>query len=867
MTEGDKPSILNDYIFIKDIGEGNFGKVKLSKSKTTNEKFAIKILDKGKLKSQTKSTLFNEIEIISKLKHPNIIYVYNILEDNKNYYIIMEYCEKGELFDYIVEKERLDPLEASIFFYQLISGVEYIHKQGFSHRDLKPENLLLTKDKRLKIIDFGLCHDFGQNKALHTKCGSPSYAAPEILKGFPYDGFKTDIWCCGIILYAMLCGYLPFDGDDNQEIFQSIVECEPEFPAFLEEDSIILLLCLLNPDPKERISIEEIKQHPFYLKGKHLYSIQYEGNDDSLLDQIKDDDELKNNNFMNGNTGGKKGIAFSTIRRKKGSIYTFNNIKNLRMKENKNKNNIYQNIFGNNNNEEECTSPRLKIKDEKKKRNDEIEKNSSKEKSKDINLKATDNQKKISQIINTEISQDKSSSLIVANNLKNRTCKKDLSFIRNKEKNKIAINSNEAFNPNVQSHNLSQEKNHINNHNNFINTIPLENKKCNQYKSFESRKTQKVISKNNNNFLNKKNIIVSKNKNRDTQNIKDIKDNRLHTEQLDFFQKFCINKNRPESIEPSPRKTIGANCKLVLTRRKEKNDEIYKDEDIKGNNRKKTSFKDRIILTQKRDKKDSIKNEAIFNNKLNIVNSPAQNINDFYQRNNRKNKFLNSGFGYNVNKNDKNGKTDEENTEKNNYGYKSCSIKKEHLRRNLKIDLNKNLNNLKIVNINAQTHSIRKEPRNNNYINKIPQDININNNLLSLNIVVKTEPRNNHFLDKVIQKLNTNKDRKSVKNHLNIIMSNNDFRNDDNKQIFRFSSVEKNNKEEFFINPFFVNNYYKNSINDDDTNYISFKSPIHSKEEKLFLHTLNPKVEGNSVSRKSKERVKKIFPNLTIYKK
>jgi 5'-AMP-activated protein kinase catalytic alpha subunit len=285
----------------------------------------------------------------------------------------MEYCEKGELFDYIVEKERLDPLEASLFFYQIINGVEYIHNQGFSHRDLKPENLLLTKDKMLKIIDFGLCHDFDENKALHTKCGSPSYAAPEILKGFPYNGFKTDIWCCGIILYAMLCGYLPFDGDDNQEIFQSIVECEPEFPSFLEEDIIILLLCLLNPEPKDRITIEEIKQHPFYLKGKHLYSIQYEGNDDTFIDEGKDD-EIKNNNFMNSNTVEKKGIAFSTIRRKKGSIYTFNNIKNLRMKENKNKNNIYQNIFGNNNNEEECASPRLVIKDEKKKNNDEIEK-------------------------------------------------------------------------------------------------------------------------------------------------------------------------------------------------------------------------------------------------------------------------------------------------------------------------------------------------------------------------------------------------------------------------------------------------------------------------------------------------------------
>jgi hypothetical protein len=306
----------------------------------------------------------------------------------------------------------------------------------------------------------------------------------------------------------------------------------------------------------------------------------------------------------------------------------------------------------------------------------------------------------------------------------------------------------------------------------------------------------------------------------------------------------------------------------VLTKKKDKNDEIYKNEDIKGNNKKKISIKDRIILTQKRDKKDSLKNEAIFSNKLNIVNSPAQNINDFYQRNIRKNKFLNSGFGYNINKNEKNGKTDEENIEKNNYGCKSCSIKKEHLRRKLKIDLNKNLNNLKIVNLNTQSHTIRKEPKNNNFINKNHQDININNNLLSLNIVVKTDQRNNHFLDKVIQKLNlnTNKDRKSVKNHLNIILSNNDFRNDENKQIYRFTSVEKN-KEEYFLNPFFVNNYYKNSINEDDKNYISFKSPLHSKEEKLFLHTLNPKMEGNSVSRKSKDRVKRIFPNLTIYKK
>ena len=335
MTE-DNPVILRDYTLIKDLGEGNFGKVKLAKLKSTKEKFAIKILDKEKLKTQTKSTLYNEIEIISCLNHKNVIHIEKILEDEKNYYIIMEYCEKGELFDYIVKKERLSSAEASLFFYQLINGVEYIHKQGFAHRDLKPENLLLTKDKILKIIDFGLCHDFDGENLLSTKCGSPSYAAPEILKGYPYDGFITDIWCCGIILYAMLCGYLPFDGDNNQEIFQSIVECNPEFPDFLEDDSVNLLSWILNSEPKDRITINEIKYHPFYLKGKNYYTIQYEESDASESDDIR-------NGYSSIDT---RKFGFSTNRRNKGNPHVFNNSKKLKMKEgNHYKNNLYQKIF------------------------------------------------------------------------------------------------------------------------------------------------------------------------------------------------------------------------------------------------------------------------------------------------------------------------------------------------------------------------------------------------------------------------------------------------------------------------------------------------------------------------------------------
>ena len=273
-------SDLNNYIMKKEIGEGNFGKVKLAEFKPTGEEFAIKILNKKKIKKQMKNVLLRENEIITKLNHINVVFVYKIIDTPEDYYIVMEYCKLGELFDYIVEKKKLEEEEASVFFYQLINGVEYIHSKGIAHRDLKPENLLLTEDKVLKIIDFGLSHEFNEEEFLKTKCGSPSYAAPEILAKPKYDGFKIDIWCCGIILYAMLCGYLPFEGDDenesnNYKLFKSILECEPEIPEFLSRISKDLILRILKPEPELRITINKIKKHPFYLKGKKLCKIDY----------------------------------------------------------------------------------------------------------------------------------------------------------------------------------------------------------------------------------------------------------------------------------------------------------------------------------------------------------------------------------------------------------------------------------------------------------------------------------------------------------------------------------------------------------------------------------------------------------------
>ena len=332
-------SNIDNYRMKSDIGEGNFGKVKLAIFEPTGEQFAIKILNKKKI-SKMKNKMQKEIEILTKLNHINVVFVYKIIETEKNFYIIQEYCKLGELFDYIVKKEKLDEKEASIFFYQLINGVEYIHSKGIAHRDLKPENLLLTEDKVLKIIDFGLCHEFNENEFLKTKCGSPSYAAPEIISMPNYDGFKIDIWCCGIILYAMLCGYLPFEGDsesendsdsDNAELFKNILECEPELPDSLSNMSKDLIMRILNPIPEERISIKNIKKHPFYLKGKRLCKIDYASCEKEIIkarenfnkiNRIETKGSFKKNNNSNKNIRNSNNIEENNKHLENNSIET-----------------------------------------------------------------------------------------------------------------------------------------------------------------------------------------------------------------------------------------------------------------------------------------------------------------------------------------------------------------------------------------------------------------------------------------------------------------------------------------------------------------------------------------------------------------
>ena len=148
---------------------------------------------------------------MKRLNHPNVIRLLDIIENEKAIYLVMEWCEE-ELFDYIVSNERLNELEACKIFGQILAAVEYIHSLNIAHRDLKPENILFDQNGIIKIVDFGLSNTFSSNSTLSTACGSPGYASPDMLKGQPYNGVRVDVWSLGVVLYAMIVGYLPFDG-------------------------------------------------------------------------------------------------------------------------------------------------------------------------------------------------------------------------------------------------------------------------------------------------------------------------------------------------------------------------------------------------------------------------------------------------------------------------------------------------------------------------------------------------------------------------------------------------------------------------------------------------------------------------------
>ncbi|XP_071238699.1 MAP/microtubule affinity-regulating kinase 3-like isoform X5 [Salvelinus alpinus] len=252
----DEQPHVGNYRLLKTIGKGNFAKVKLARHILTGREVAIKIIDKTQLNPNSLQKLFREVRIMKILNHPNIVKLFEVIETERTLYLVMEYASGGEVFDYLVAHGRMKEKEARAKFRQIVSAVQYCHQKHIVHRDLKAENLLLDADMNIKIADFGFSNEFTMGNKLDTFCGSPPYAAPELFQGKKYDGPEVDVWSLGVILYTLVSGSLPFDGQNLKELRERVLRGKYRIPFYMSTDCENLLKRFLVLNPAKRGTLE-----------------------------------------------------------------------------------------------------------------------------------------------------------------------------------------------------------------------------------------------------------------------------------------------------------------------------------------------------------------------------------------------------------------------------------------------------------------------------------------------------------------------------------------------------------------------------------------------------------------------------------
>ena len=627
--EKEKEIKIGNYLIQKTLGKGTFGKVKLGIYIPRNKKVAIKIIEKNRIKEEDDMIrLKREFEMLSQFNHPNVITVSEIFESNKEYFTVMEFCEGGELFNYIVTNKRLSEEKSAFFYYQLINGLEYIHSLGIVHRDLKPENLLLTKDNILKIIDFGLSNYFkdDQPELLETPCGSPCYASPEMLSGKTYDGFKIDIWATGIILFAMLCGFLPFDDKDNNILFQKILECKITFPNFLSNDAKDLLKKILVINPMKRINIQNIKKHQFYLKGKEIFEKNF------TIYQVSAEDIIDSENssyfydfkYMNENSFINNFLYYEFDKRsevllnrlKKEKIFCVQNLKrsnSFQINNKKNTNNIIYDDKNRNRklkklvdlekrikkliktNKENIKGKKetKKIKDECHEYDEEIKRNSL-----NYNHSIIFHIKDINIFVENLIMQYKIEEDIL-NKLSKHNLEKNKKFIKPKKKNKSEDNTKQILKNKIDKNKKLNKKKEINNE---------------KEKSSDSFNTlKKLVNQNKKLSINFNNM-----------NTKNNKSNNKKTEPAKL-NKIFINNNRIIKINK-----LQQSLKFQKPKRKIRS--------TSSNNSNKKNFKNMLNMI----KENSVKTNFNMTNKQNVIHHHTTNITNMTQKNYFSNVIINN---------------------------------------------------------------------------------------------------------------------------------------------------------------------------------------------------------------------------------
>ncbi|UJR30790.1 hypothetical protein I4U23_018309 [Adineta vaga] len=309
---------IGKYRFSKTIGKGNFAKVKLAKHLPTGREVAIKIIDKAQLNPTSLQKLFREVKIMKGLDHPNIVKLFEVIETEKTLYLVMEYASGGEVFDYLVAHGRMKEKEARSKFRQIVSAVQYLHQKHIVHRDLKAENLLLDAELNIKIADFGFSNEFTPGNKLDTFCGSPPYAAPELFQGKKYDGPEVDVWSLGVILYTLVSGSLPFDGQNLKELRERVLRGKYRIPFYMSTDCETLLKKFLVLNPTRRSPLEAI------MKDKWM-NIYYENDDLKPYEEPMQDfnDNYRIENMLRDGSYTREQILDSLTSRKYDDIMAF----------------------------------------------------------------------------------------------------------------------------------------------------------------------------------------------------------------------------------------------------------------------------------------------------------------------------------------------------------------------------------------------------------------------------------------------------------------------------------------------------------------------------------------------------------------
>ena len=269
------PKNIGHYLLRGTIGEGAFSIVKLAFHEENHQYFACKIISRENFKDIDSIKRFEkEIRIHQQMNHQSIVKIIDLKKNNLFFFIIMEFCTSGELFQLIVDKNRLTETESRPIIFQILDAVNFIHKIGVVHRDIKPENILVDQTGKIKLSDFGLATFLkNEDNLVNTSCGSPCYASPECLSGNPYDGKKSDMWSIGVLLYATVIGQLPWTKRNQTELFKQIKESQYLIPKYISEDCQDLIKKLMDPNPLNRLTSEEALNHKWFNSTSKLYLI------------------------------------------------------------------------------------------------------------------------------------------------------------------------------------------------------------------------------------------------------------------------------------------------------------------------------------------------------------------------------------------------------------------------------------------------------------------------------------------------------------------------------------------------------------------------------------------------------------------